>query len=524
MRRSRARYKSFLYLIAFIILWSLLLRIPYFFHTLQDVDEGMHAANAVTLMNGGTIYVDAVADNKPPGIYFIYYITFLLFGAYNMVAIHAITYLCTLTTALILGFLAYKMIGKSAALLALTFYMTFTAALYPKMLAANTEIFMALPYAMAALLLWCAVAKEKGYIFFLSGIAAGIATLIKQVGGAAYAAFLIYFILLPLIDNKRKWFSSIKACVWFSTGFFFPITMLGLLFYRQGILPDAIFWTITQPFKYIGHGAANLSFWSQILEEFIPFIFSMPFLWIFTFLWIKRASIPWYNKETSGFSFFLVLWLIVSIAATFIGKRMYGHYFIQILPPLCLIAALGASEHFSNERGFRSSKYWSVATLVLTLLAGIIFTGMAIFFEAATDTWGKLEPDFRPAVEYIRKHTEPMDKIFVWGWFSPVYVYSERAAATRFTATFMLVEYNQGNDLDEEDRSDRTWTYIPEAWPMLEADMKRNKPTLIIDTSPGDYHNFGRYPLKDYPVISDYVNENCRIETRIAGMDIYRCI
>jgi hypothetical protein len=516
-------------LLAFIILWSLLLRIPYLSHTLQDVDEGLYAADAVTLMNGGTIYVDAAADNKPPVIYFIYYVTFIFFGAYNMSAIHAITYLYTLATALVLGFFAYKMIGKSAALLVITFYVTFTAALYPKMLAANTEIFMALPYAMAALLLWQAVTKEKGYLYFLSGIAAGFAPLIKQVGGAAVAAFLLYFFLIPLIDKKKTWLFSIKVCAWFSAGFIIPIVATGLLFYQRGILPDAIFWIATYPFKYISQSTANLSFWSQILEEFIPFVFCMPLLWIFAFLWIKRTVINGRNYENSGFSFFLVFWLLVSIAATFIGKRMYGHYFIQILPPLCLMAALGASEYFSGKQDIRSYRYWRGATIALTLVGGIVFTCMAVSFEAATDTWGKLEPDFRPATNYIREHTASTDKIFVWGWFSPVYVYSERAPATRFNNTNMFIGVRRGNDPDEESRSnltwaERTWVQIPEAWTMLDADLRRNRPELIIDTSPGNYNGFGRYPLKDYPVLRDYVAESCHLETSLAGMDIYRCI
>jgi len=48
-------------------------------------------------------------------------------------------------------------------------------------------------------------------------------------------------------------------------------------------------------------------------------------------------------------------------------------------------------------------------------------------------------------------------------------------------------------------------------------------PELIVDTSPGNYHDFGRYPIRDYPLLRGFVEENCRMETSIAGMDIYRC-
>lgn len=58
---------------------------------------------------------------------------------------------------------------------------------------------------------------------------------------------------------------------------------------------------------------------------------------------------------------------------------------------------------------------------------------------------------------------------------------------------------------------------------MLEEDLHRNRPELIVDTSPGDYHYFGRYPIKDFPILYDFVEKNCRLENSIARVDIYRC-
>jgi hypothetical protein len=87
----------------------------------------------------------------------------------------------------------------------------------------------------------------------------------------------------------------------------------------------------------------------------------------------------------------------------------------------------------------------------------------------------------------------------------------------------MLTGYKRGNDPNESDRADITWIAVPEAWPMLETDLKRDPPELIVDTSPGNYHDFGRYPIKDYPILRSFVDENCRLEKSIAGTDIYRC-
>ncbi|MBN1569533.1 MAG: hypothetical protein JXA73_16940 [Acidobacteria bacterium] len=97
-------------IIALILLFGFFLRIPYFFHTMQDIDEGSHAAIATALLNGGLPYIDAV-DNKPPGIFYVYLVTFFLFGKYNMAAVHMVTFLWTIATAAILGILAKKLEG-----------------------------------------------------------------------------------------------------------------------------------------------------------------------------------------------------------------------------------------------------------------------------------------------------------------------------------------------------------------------------------------------------------------------------
>jgi MFS family permease len=482
-------------------------------------------------MDGGRIFVDASANNKPPGIFGIYYLTFLLFGKYNIFAVRMMAFLFTLATALVLGILAYRIKGEVAALLAAVFYLCFTAVLYSTtpmstgLMAANTEVFMVFPYTLAVLLLWFAEKKERGALYFLSGVVAVLAPLIKQVGGVEVAAVLLYLLLTPFWSG-RKWRSVFKSCIAFGAGFVTPILLVALALSMYGVLDDAIFWCFTYPSRYISLGATNLGILQQIVWEFVPFSLAVVILWVLCGLWIKRTvcdsmglnlDMDSVERRQSGFSLFLILWLLVSVAATLTGKRMYDHYFIQMLPPLCLTAALGGARYFIGTG--RRRGVWKAAIITLTVLPGIVFTCMTL----AVDSWDEIKPDFRPATDYIRAHTKPEDKIFVWGWYSPVYVYSQRTPATRFVFTTMLTGYKPGDDPDEQDRTDLLWAATPEAWPMLEADLQSNRPEMIIDTSPGDYHDFGRYPLRDYPVLRDYVDENCRLETTIAGMDLYRC-
>ena len=297
-----------------------------------------------------------------------------------MPAIHMVAFLWMLATGVILSILARKLGGKSAALLTLLFYLTFTAALYPKMIAANSEIFMALPYSMAVLLLWYAMRPRKGDACFLSrdSCPGWLCSSSRWPAWKSWRYLFISSLIIPLLYGKKRILASVAACAKYGAGFVLPIGAVAFLFYIKGILSDQIFWNITYPSRYISLGVSNQSFMSQILVEFVPFVLSTIILWVLSCVWMKHVVADFRNQRksfSSHFSLFLVLWLAASMYAAFLGNRMYGHYFIQILPPLSLMAALAAAKYV-DEKSESRSRHWKAAILALTAIPGIVFTGM----------------------------------------------------------------------------------------------------------------------------------------------------
>ena len=165
------------------------------------------------------------------------------------------------------------------------------------------------------------------------------------------------------------------ACTKYGIGFVLPIGVVALLLFKKGILSDCVFWNFTYASRYISSGISNHNLLSQILVEFVPFVLSTIILWVLSCIWIKHvvADLRNQNKSLSShFSLFVILWLIASAFPTFIGHRMYGHYFIQILPPLSLMAALFAGKYFEENSESRR-KIWRVAILALTIIPGVVF-------------------------------------------------------------------------------------------------------------------------------------------------------
>ena len=62
--------------------------VPSFLHRVLDGDEAIYGSIAALMNGGGALYADGGVDNKPPGIFWVYAVTFRLAGTYQMTAIH----------------------------------------------------------------------------------------------------------------------------------------------------------------------------------------------------------------------------------------------------------------------------------------------------------------------------------------------------------------------------------------------------------------------------------------------------
>src|SRR6185312_4590197 len=125
---------------------------PAFFHRLLDGDEAIYGTIAALMNLGAPLYAEGGVDNKPPGIFWVYSIAFRIFGTYQMTAVHAVALLTVLVTCVLIYVIGARLSGPRAGLMAATLYGLLTAAGNPRLMAANTELFMMLPLTASVLL------------------------------------------------------------------------------------------------------------------------------------------------------------------------------------------------------------------------------------------------------------------------------------------------------------------------------------------------------------------------------------
>jgi len=482
---------------------TVVLRAPSFVYPIMDIDEGSYAAIACRMLTGGLPYRDGV-ENKFPAIFYLYTAVFGLFGRYDMRAVHAIAAMAAFTTALVAGAIAATLVrrrgadaraARRARWLAAVLYAVFSTTYEPKLLAANTELFAVLP-ASLAVLVHLRGRGRPGALVVTGALAAG-ALLFKQVAGLLLVALAADRLIRGLVRRDLR--RSVRDVLLIGLGVVGVSGTVALIFWRQGILRDALFWSWTYIFHhYMPAAAASGGFVARLFKCFLPFALAMsPLLFLGRRVrWRGGALVVW-------------LWLVAMTGAALIGGRMYGHYFLLTVPPLAVLAGVGGTEWLTAAS---TGERRRLAALVAAMASSFLVA--AWLFRGATDSWLGLSPDYRLASAYVRARTQPDDRLFVWGWFPALYVDADRCPASRFVYTHLL------SGARAQSGATTRGHLVPEAWPMLLEDLARTRPAYILDTSPGRYDY--PFPPEQYPALARLLASAYQLETEIAGVRLFR--
>ncbi|TME40642.1 MAG: glycosyltransferase family 39 protein [Chloroflexi bacterium] len=462
--------------------------LPSFVHRLLDGDEAIYGSIAVLMNLGGGLYGAGGVDNKPPGIFWVYALTFRVSGAYQMTAIHAVGFAAMAATCLLIFKIGRDLAGTSSGILAALFYGVLTAAGNPRLLASNTEVFMMLPLAASVL---CMLRRQ----WFWTGVLLVAAGAFRQ--SAAVNVLLVGLALFWLEPAGERRLPALL----FVGGLLAGLVAGAVLIVLTGSLAGFWRWTIQ---TLVGYASASWTpgyVWSRAQDSIVPFVIDMSVLWIASIALITR----W--RALSVEVRLMVAWLIVAMAGSLAGGHLSWHYFIQAMGPLALLAAL-AFDRFEMRR-------WVAAAAVLGIaLPAAAWWAFDVSADPLTYDFKAPGPQHQAVSSYIAAHTSPSDRVFVWGDWPALYVESDRVMAGRFPG--FLRGFERGSDVPPN-----SWDTAPEVWTLLESDLSANPPALIVDTAAADWSDFAKYPMSNYPVLAELVANRYHAVATIDGVVIY---
>ena len=460
--------------------------IPEFAHRLLDGDEAIYGTIAALMNMGGDLYGAGGVDNKPPGVFLVYSLTFRVFGAYQMTAVHAAGFIAMTATCVVLYFTARELAGRKAGLLAALFYGLLTAAGNPRLLATNTEILMMLPLAGSFLLM-----LRRNW--FWSGVLLVAAGAFRQ--SAAVNLLLVPFAIAWLTSTRSA------AIARFTTGLVAGLAAGSLVILATSTPQGFWRWTIQTLTGYASVNWTPAFVWLRAKDSIVPFVVDMAVMWIAAI----ALAIRW--RDLDARVRLTVLWLVVAMAGSLAGGHLSWHYFIQAMGPLAVLSAVAFTR-------FQLRRIVATAAVIGIVVPAVAWWAFDLTADPLTYDFSPPVPQHMEVAVYVASHTSPSDRVFIWGDWPAVYVESDRDMASRFPG--FLRGFARGSDVPPNN-----WDTAPDVWPLLKSDLDAHPPALIVDTAAAGWSDFAKYPMSNYPVLADLVATRYHQVAVVDGVVIY---
>ncbi len=483
-----------------IILLTVATRLPSLLHPLPIDDEAGYSVIANEIIDGGRPYIDAV-DRKPPLLFWTYAAAFKIGGEYNWMALHILSLIWTLATMAGLYVIAKQLFDRETGLIAALFYSVFQVWASFKNLAFNGEMVMNLAIVWA----WAIGFSRSSLKWRPELLGAGAllcaAFLLKQPAAIAAIPLGIY-LLLPSYRISRgltRTQSAIQAAI-LTTGFFGSLGLFAVFLQERGIFRETVYWTI------VNHTIPYI-FWRKGILMTLVFAGACLPLLIGAATAIRDGRGLWAGKNAERTA--LLGLLAASAIGAAAGARFYDHYYVQLIPPLTLLAAPYYAQLWT---GRMQSTHWLLRPPVTQawLAAAIVAFSISHWIGLAE----RRVPS--EAGRYLLEHSASNDRIFVWGNKPKVYLEARRRPASRYILSFPLTGEVFGGPIPG---SDTRYRIVPGAWTTLEQDFEKHPPAYIVDLSsePGT-----QYPVRDFPILAKLLEERYHPVAHTAESVIYR--
>jgi len=410
-------------------------------------DEGEFAYTAQLIMDGGVPYKD-VYNKKLPGMAYMYIGFIKLFGE-TRVGIRMGLAAVNICTILALFMLAKTIFDPFTGAIASLSYSVLSVDPMILGMAAHATQAINLFVVLSILVILKAIREGSSVYYLLSGFLLGLTFLLKQ-HALFFAPFsYLYVFVFFKIQKKDKPSCYMRAMSIYTLGMLLPLFGAIAVIVLAGTFDKFWFWSVIYAKGYVsrlsiaaGIARFNLKF-GQVVNKF-------------TFLWIMGSVgylILLFTQRPIWKKIFISLFLFFSFACLIPGFILSSHYFIVLLPGICVCIGIAFS-YIKDKVDRFSGKGWGGAVAIiffsLIVISGI-FRQMNYFFykdpfEISREIYGS--NPFPEAIEigtFIRERTDKDDTIAVVGSEAEIYFYARRKAATGFIYVYGLGDGHEYN-------------------------------------------------------------------------------
>jgi 4-amino-4-deoxy-L-arabinose transferase-like glycosyltransferase len=366
-----------------------------------------------------------------------------------------------------------------------------------------------------------------------------LGALSKQVGALTFFGFAPWVLAAALNQRQLSRLQRWRPLVFYAGGAVAPLAVVLARYALSGELRTFWYWFYTfnvdvymLPLRHVARGKA---LWTWFNENLIPMtLASVALTWTLG-RWVAaslRARSLWLGYQAVGFPMTVALTAVTSLLGAHMGLRGFGHYFVQAMPWLGMLAGLllepldrrsrdggrhgNGDQHRRDERDLRPDSSLSLAIHSLLVLTPLVLVTEKAWTPRGDGYRQSLAGVKPPAIcALVKEHARADQPIFVWGFRPDLYVSCQRKAATRFVYTTVvagLVPWFNDRSKQQDDE-----LATPGSRDQLIADLESSRAPVIVDA----YVSLANRSMRRYDKLAAYLDTHYRWLTRMDGADIY---
>ncbi len=419
---------------------SLLMRAFSFFPSVINHDESTYIVIADGLLKGKVYFADYI-DTKPIGI-FVLYAAFLKITP-AILAVRVWTALWVAATAFLLYLAGMRLGGdRRSAMASGVIYIFLTSIFTFYGVSPNTELYYCL-FTVLAVLLVAGEGRTTGWA--LAGLSLGVGFMLKYA--VLFDAMAIgLFLLWRQWRSGSGWGQFIMRAMLMAAAMALPFAATWAYYRHAGMEEAFRFYTFEVVSRYpVSRSPGDyLKFLADFFLRFLPV----------TAMFFYSASAKQTPKDIRVLG---LLWAAVVLAPVMITGRLFGHYFIQMMPAFALLAGM----FFLEKRPAMPQWIETLLrprvgyALLIVLIAGNMWLQKRDYFD---------KPDYpRQVVHWLKARLQPGDMVYAGNFHQIVYFLLQQDSPTPYVHRSLLWEphhiYALG--IDENREWDRIMAQAP---------------------------------------------------------------
>jgi 4-amino-4-deoxy-L-arabinose transferase-like glycosyltransferase len=388
----------------FLAMTTLVVRLPLVSVSFER-DDASYALMALEMLDGRMPYRDFVSL-KPPLLY-VLYLPLALIGGTDPPLLRLAGMIYPAASTILLYLLGLALAGRGIALVAAVLFALFSSDPSMQGCIINAETLM-LPFTLAsALLWWRALRLRSGTSALAGGALLAVAALVKQPAGIQIVLLTLAFMPVRLGGVPASVAARLPLAFIAGMAAVGALVLAGMAAVGLGPYIGEF---LNEGYRYVS--APPLSSSYLYFRSLTTIAKTQGAVWILAAIGVAVSG--WRPNSRSFFLF----WTAGSIAGVLLGRRGAHHYWLQLLPAVCLAAGAGLVFLARNRRPGTVLKALRAGIAVYALFSFVHVLPLLVSSREVKSR--SLYPDnnfyeAEGAAAWLKEHAAPGSCVFIAG-------------------------------------------------------------------------------------------------------------